>query len=80
MGDFSILRPLLVQGLLSASPIQREYDFKAWAASGKYVIRDIPSAKAIKIDVINEYDFYEMLAFDSSRMASASFESADSSG
>lgn len=53
-------------------------DFKSWISSGQYIIRSVPSKKEIQIEINNDYAFSHMLAYDSCRTATASFESMQS--
>lgn len=78
MKHIELLRPILLQGLLNTEIPVETTDFKKWISSGNYIVRDIPSNKVIEIEVNNEYAFNHMVAFDSCRMASASFETMES--
>ncbi len=77
MNHCELLRPLLLQGLLRTELPEGNGDFKKWISSGNYLVRNIPTNKKIDIEINNEYSFYHMLAFDSSRMACASFETME---
>lgn len=74
MKHYNLLRPLLLQYLLDTEVPDKRCDFKAWVSLGKYIVRDIPSNAEIDIEANNEHAFYHMIAFDSCRMAAASFE------
>ncbi|MEW8201960.1 MAG: hypothetical protein AB2697_23105 [Candidatus Thiodiazotropha endolucinida] len=74
MNNIELLRPILLQGLLSTEVPPVSLDFKQWVSGGNYIVRDIPSRKTIKIEVNNDYSFNHMITFDSCRMACASFE------
>jgi hypothetical protein len=74
MKHYELLRPLLLQGLLENEVSDHCVDFKKWASSGNFIVRDIPTNKSILIEVNNEFSFHNMMAFDICRMAAASFE------
>ena len=74
MEHYGLLRPLLLQGLLNTEVPSNCSDFKKWISSGQFVVRNIPTTKTVEIEVNNEYSFNHMIAFDSCRMAVASFE------
>lgn len=78
MKNASLLRPLIVQGLLETDIPKNISDFKSWISSGQYIIRSVPSKKEIQIEINNDYAFSHMLAYDSCRTATASFESMQS--
>jgi hypothetical protein len=74
MTDTDLLRQLFISGLLSTKKNSDEKDFKGWISSGKYMLRKLDKTSAT-LYVNNKTAFISMLAYDSSRMASASFES-----
>lgn len=74
MRHIELLRPILLQGLLNKDIPSDSLDFKRWLSDGNYIVRGFPSNKAIQIEVNNEFSFNHMSAYDSCRMACASFE------
>ncbi|GAG45841.1 unnamed protein product, partial [marine sediment metagenome] len=77
MENTDLLRPMIVQGLLKTEASKDTCEFKAWLSSGNYIVRSVPSAKEIHIEINNDYAFNHMLAFDSCRMATAAFETME---
>ncbi len=74
MNNTDLLRSLMVQGLLGTEILKENCDFKSWVASGKYIVRAVPSKKEVLLEINNDFAFNHMLAFDSCRMATAAFE------
>lgn len=77
MNNTDLLRPLIVQGLLDTEIPKDNCDFKTWIASGQYMVRDVPNAKELSIEINNNHAFNHMLAHDSCRMATAAFETME---
>lgn len=75
MNNYKLLRSLVHQDLLYTEVPSEFSDFKDWLNSGKFIVRNFPSKTSVEIEVNNEYAYNHMIAYDSCRMSTASFES-----
>jgi hypothetical protein len=75
MIDISLLRPLLLKGLIESEINSYCTGFRTWIASGSFVVRAINGQKEFDLYTNNQYSFVHTMAFDASKFASASFES-----
>ena len=78
MNNLELLRPLFVQGIFESKIGMDRKDFKSWISTGKYNISKMLDSRNIVINVNNDTVFYNMLVFDSCRMATASCETMES--